>query len=261
MTDPSTIRIGFVSLGQGPRPDLEAMHQRLFAARGYWLDSVWAHVLDGLSAGELDALRASDGAPAIRALHSGEGHSMPQTGPQNGAQNGGQSPAQSSWFSRDALTARLGAAISAVEAQDVQLTIICAAEMLPAFDVRTKRPVILPAEAMAAQAQMLARTRPDASIGLIVYGDRQRDQQLQGWRDRPFAKDLALHFSGSGGDPDAAVRDLAPCDPDLVLIWAYGAATAQGAPQQISRALRVPVVTASEAAVSVAMMFLAGAGR
>ena len=45
----SPLKIGFVSLGQGPRPDLESLHERLFTAYGLNVVPVWEHILDGLT--------------------------------------------------------------------------------------------------------------------------------------------------------------------------------------------------------------------
>lgn len=247
--DRPPLKIGFISLGQGPRPDLEALHHRLFAAHGIDILPVWEHVLDGLTDAGLHAMASADEAPAIRALY-------------HGVEKSAGAPGLNAWFDREALTGRLGAAIARLEEQDVALTIVCAAEMLPALDVRSRRPVVLPAYAMAGQAEMLARTVPGARIGLIVYGERQRRQQVEGWRAQPWAAGLSLHFSGGGSDVDAIVGDLAPARPDLVFIWAYGAATGPGAAEDISRRLGVPVVSAAMAAVRMALSFLpAGAGQ
>ena len=239
------LRIGFVSLGQGPRPDLDALHNRLFAAHGFEIVPVWEHVLDNLTATELQAIEAAAEAPAIRALHHGAGSDR-AVGP----------PGTNTWFDREALTGRLGAATSRLEDKGVTLTIVCAAEMLPALDIRSRLPVIFPAYAMTGQTEMLARTTPAARIGLVVYGDRQRRQQVEGWRSQPWAGELSLHFSGGGSDIDAILGDLAPARPDLVFIWAYGAATGPGAAEQISRRLGVPVVSAAMAAVRMALSFL-----
>lgn len=159
MSDLRPIRLGFVSLGQGPRPDLEALHQRIFRALGFDLEAVWAHVLDGLDDAACAPLLARDDDPAIRALHGPAG--------ENGL------PARNSWFCRAALTARLPAVIRLLEDRGVTAIIICAAEMLPELRLRARVPVVLPAEAMVAQAMMLAHTRPEAQLGFIVYGDRR----------------------------------------------------------------------------------------
>lgn len=240
----SPLKIGFVSLGQGPRPDLESLHERLFTAYGLNVVPVWEHILDGLTEAELQSMEAGAEAPAIRALHHGVN-----------ADRGIGPPGMNTWFDREALTARLGGAVARLEEQGVALTIVCAAEMLPTLDIRSRHPVIFPAYAMAAQAEMLVRTVPSACIGLIVYGDRQRRQQLEGWRKQPWAVDLSLHFSGGGSDLDAIVRDLSPARPDLVFIWAYGAATGPGVAEEISHRLGVPVVSAAMAAVRLALSF------
>lgn len=247
----SPLKIGFVSLGQGPRPDLESLHERLFAVHGLSIVPVWEHVLDGMTDAELRAMEAAAEMPAIRALHH-SGAGKRDVGP----------PDMNTWFDREALTARLGDAIAQLEEQGVALTIVCAAEMLPALNVRSRRPVIFPAYAMAGQAEMLARTLPEARIGLIVYGDRQRRQQFEGWQTQPWAKVLSIHFSGGGSDVEAIVNDLLPAHPDLVFIWAYGAATGPGVAEDISLRLGVPVVSAAMAAVRLSLSFLpTGAGK
>lgn len=247
----SPLRIGFVSLGQGPRPDLEALHEHLFAAHGLNVLPVWEHILDGQTETELQGMKAGADAPAIRALHH-RADADRRVGP----------PEMNTWFDREALTVRLGGAVARLEEKGVALTIVCAAEMLPALDICSRCPVIFPAYAMVGQAEMLARTMPSARIGLIVYGDRQRRQQLEGWKKQPWAADLSIYFSGGGSDLDAIVNDLSPARPDLVFIWAYGAATGPGVPEEISRRLGVPVVSAAMSAVRMALSFLpADAGQ
>jgi protein AroM len=240
--------IGFVSLGQGPRPDLNDYHRRLLAKAGIEATIVWRHALDGVSESDLAAMAAKDGDPAIRT---------------NLRQTGCESPLGAGWtarwLDRDSFIPFVQSAILELETEDrVDLTIICAAEEFPDGSFRSNRPVILPSIAMLAYAQVLAYTRPQATIGLLVYGDRQRQQQQTGWATKPWARALTLAFCGHGGDLEAAADELKSQTPDLVLVWAYGAGigTGRGGPDYLSERLGVAVISAAVASISMAANLL-----
>ncbi len=233
-------RIGFVSLGQGPRPDLDAVHRRILAALSLDVDIVWRHALDHHAEAVVAPRRAVDGMPAISSNIRQPG----TTGPLGEGWT-------TRWFDRDSFTAPVQACIDDLEAtENVALTVVCAAEEFPDGAFRARRPVVLPAQALAAHAQCVALAKPDAVIGLLVYGDRQRQQQIDGWAAKPWARHLSFVFSGAGRDPARAVADLAPHSPDLVLVWAYGAAL--GSAETLCSALGVPVILAATASLSMA---------
>jgi len=232
------VRIGCVSLGQGPRPDLDDMHRRLFAGHGRAVEIVWRHVLDDLSPHDIAAIAARDGAPAIRSVLR---------------------DADPVWLDRDSLASLVARAVRELEAEaDIALTIVCAAEELPTLALRSERPVILPARAMAACAEVLAATRPDAHIGLVTYGTRQREQQLAGWAAYPWAGDLRITLNGNGGDLEAAAAAFLPDAPELIFVWAYGAGIRPDSPGPalLSELTGAPVILASAAAAAVAHMLL-----
>lgn len=232
------IRIGCVSLGQGPRPDLEDLHQRLLTGYGRSVELVWRHVLDGMTSQDIAAMSARDGQPAIRSVLR---------------------DAEPTWLDRDSFAPLVARAVKALEDEaDVNLTIVCAAEELPTLQLHSIRPVILPARAMAAYAQVLAATRPNAHIGLVTYGVRQREQQLAGWAAFPWASELRMSFSSNGGDLEAAAADFAPDPPELIFVWAYGAGIRPGSPGPtiLSARTGAPVILASAAAVGLAHVLL-----
>jgi protein AroM len=241
-------RIGFVSLGQGPRPDLEAYHDHLLSKAGIEATIIWRHALDPISADVLASMAARDGEPAIRT-------NLRQAGATSALGPGWTAR----WLDRESFVPLVQSAIDELEAQDdVDLTIICAAEEFPVTGFTSTRPVVLPCIAMAVYAQLLANTKPNAKIGLLVYGDRQRPQQQAGWAAKPWAKDLNLVFCGHGNDLDVAAEELRPHAPDLVLLWAYGAGVAPGkvGPDELAATLGAPVISAAVASLSMAVNLL-----
>lgn len=234
----TTIRIGCVTLGQGPRPDLADLHSRLFAAHGRQVEFVWRHALDDLSPDAITAMAARDGRPAIRSVLRDR---------------------EPEWLDRDSFAPLVARAVADIEAgTDAALTIVCAAEELPTLQLVSRRPVILPAKAMAVHAEVLAATRPSAHIGLVTYGERQRGQQLAGWAALPWAREMTIRFSSNGGDLEAAARDFLPEAPDIIFVWAYGAGIRPDSPGPalLSELTGAPVILASAAAVAVAHMLL-----
>lgn len=244
----SPLRVGCVSLGQGPRPDLEDLHQRLFSALGRRVELVWRHVLDGISDADLAAMAARLGEPAIRSvLRSPDPE---EVGPLGRGWT-------SAWLDRDSFAPLVAAAVHALDA-DVALTIVCAAEVMPTLALSTQHPVVLPSQALACYAQILAASRPQAHVALVTYGDRQRQQQRDGWAAMPWARDLTISFSTNGGDLEKAAADLAPLSPELIFVWAYGAGIQPGSPgpDELAARTRAPVILASEAAVNFAHALL-----
>jgi len=237
-------RIGFISLGQGPRPDLDTFHRELLAKAGRDIGIVWRHALEGLGPDKLDVMSARDGAPAIRS---------------NIRENGARGPLgagwTAKWFDRDSFIGPVQASIRELETdENVDLTIVCAAEEFPDGSFVSTRPVIFPPLALSSYAQALSMTRPSAKVAMLVYGDRQRDQQKAGWAAKPWARSLDLVFCGHGGDIDAAGAELTMLSPDIVLVWAYGAAVGEG--DALSARLGVPVITAASASVGMALNLL-----
>lgn len=237
-------RIGFISLGQGPRPDLDTFHRTLLASAGRDVEIVWRHALEGIGPDELDSMQARDGAPAIRS---------------NIRESGADGPLgagwTAKWFDRDSFIRPVQASICELESdENVDLTVVCAAEEFPEGSFVSKRPVIFPPLALATCAQALSMTKPAAKVALLVYGDRQREQQKAGWAAKPWARRLDLAFCGHGGDIDAAGAELALISPDIVLVWAYGAAVGGG--DVLSARLGVPVITAAAASLAIALNLL-----
>ena len=248
VTEGNLPAIGFISLGQGPRADLDQLHRRVMRQIGCEARIVWRHALDGLSPEEVGDLVARDGEPAIFSNIRGA--------------TGGLGPLgdgwTSRWLGRDRLIPFVQAAIDDLERNEgVSVTIACAAEEFPAASFQSQRPMIMPAGALAAYAQALAVTKPKATIGLLVYGDRQREQQTQAWTLKPWSGQMTFAFSGNGRDFDAAVADLKPQAPDLVLVWAYGAGVADdGGLAQLSSRLGAPVILPAAAALGLAANLL-----
>lgn len=240
----SPLRIGCISLGQGPRPDLEDLHLRLFAALGRQVELVWRHALDGISDADLAVMAARPGEPAIRSvLRSADPEEI---GPLGRGWT-------SQWLDRDSFAPLVAEAVQGLDAE-VALTIVCAAEVLPTLELSTRHPVVLPSQAMAGYAQILAAARPGAHIALVTYGDRQHRQQRDGWAALPWARQLTISFSPNGGDLDKAAADLAPLSPDLIFVWAYGAGIRPGSPgpDELAERTGAPVILASAAAVNFA---------
>jgi len=237
-------RIGFISLGQGPRPDLDAFHRELMAKAGRDIGIVWRHALDGLGPDRLDAMSARDGAPAIRSNIR-----------ENGARGRLGEGWAAKWFYRDSFIEPVQASIRELETvENIDLTVVCAAEEFPDGSFVSTRPVIFPPLALSSYAHALSMTKPSAKVAMLVYGDRQRDQQKAGWEAKPWARGLDLVFCGHGGDIDAAGAELALLSPDIVLVWAYGAALGGG--DALSARLGVPVITAASASLGMAFHLL-----
>ncbi|MBF9235493.1 AroM family protein [Microvirga alba] len=237
--------IGLITLGQGPRPEYERLHGALFGELGIDVRLVSRHVLDGLSPDQIDALEARDGEPAINSNLHGDG---PTPSPLGRGWT-------TKWISRSKLVPLIQAAIDAFERDDgVDVTLCCVAEEFPEACFRSQRPFVLPSAIMMSYPQVLAATRPDATIGLVVYGDRQREQQKAGFAAKTWARDLRTVFSGNGRNLPASIAEIKRERPDLVLVWAYAAGFAPNEPPgqlaELSVELGAPLIVPAVAAVT-----------
>lgn len=205
-------KIGLITLGQGPRPEYQRLHTTLFHSLGCKTSITMRHALDGLSSGQLDELEAAPEAPAIHCnVHSNIGMTSPL---------GDDWTAR--WIDRQKLVPRVQDCIDRLEnEEDVETMILCVAEEFPAGSFRSRRPLVMPFQAMLGYAEMLALTKSDAIIGILVYGPRQLAQQRATWASRSWARNLRIEFAETAGDPLAAATRLRVAGPDLVMVWAY----------------------------------------
>ncbi len=124
-------RIGLITLGQGPRPEFERLHHRLFRTLGLEVDIVSRHALDGIENAELQRLEASGGAPAIHSNIRGPGGFASPLGDGWSAR----------WIDRDKLVPLVQTCIDELEEADkVDVTICCVAEAFPAAASPPKSP-------------------------------------------------------------------------------------------------------------------------
>lgn len=249
MKKPS-VRLGLISLGQGPRPEYELLHRRLFAELGLAIEPVSRHVLDGVPAAALDALTATPDEPAIHCNLHGPGTTPSPLGPGWHAR----------WLSRDRLLQHVQRCIDTLEAnENVAATICCVAEPFPGHNLRSRRPLILPADVMLAYAAARAATDPEMTLGLITHGDRQRTQQRTLLAQLPWARRVDVAF-GAGDSLEASVDDLNSRGAALIQVWAFAAGLGPKDPSGRLAGLiersAVPVVVPATVAAMFARGFL-----
>jgi hypothetical protein len=211
-TQNATVRLGLVSLGQGPRPEYDLLHRRLFAGLGLAIEPVSRHVLDGLSASEIAALAADPAEPAIHCNVRGPGTTPSPLG----------SDWHARWLGRDRLLPHLQRCVDELENAGVAATICCVAEPFPDHGLSTRRPLVFPADVMLAHAAARAATAPGMVLGLIAHGDRQRSQQRAALARLPWAQQVNVVF-GAGDSLEASVDDLNARGAALIQIWAFAA--------------------------------------
>ncbi len=207
-----TARLGIVTTGQGPRTEYVEFHRRLLASMGVSVEVADRHILDGLTDAELERLAPSGDEPVIHCNVRSPG-SKSRLGP----------GWRDVWITRAASVPRVQACIDDLENQEhVDVTIYCVGEEYPPGTFHSRRPLILPYRVMLAYAESIADSKPNATLGVLVYGPRQRMQQLHTWQRQPWATKLKLEFAELGDTPLKAVEMLRLREPDLVFSWGYG---------------------------------------
>lgn len=212
MSTSHPVRLGLMSLGQGPRPEYELLHKRLFAGLGLVVEPVSRHVLDELTTNEIEALAATADEPAIHCNLHGAGATPSPLGPDWHAR----------WLGRDRLLPHMQRCIRELEAEGVAATICCVAEPFPEHGLASGRPLVFPADVMLAHAAARAATAPEMTLGLIAHGDRQQTQQRAALARQGWAARINVVF-GAGDSLEESVDDLNRRGAALIQIWAFAA--------------------------------------
>ena len=237
------MRLGVITTGQGPRNEYAAYHRGLAAALGMQIDVIDEHILDGLSWEEIkphlgtdeeDRLGAHVHVPGATGNRLGEG-----------------------W---DHVYVRLAwalpyfqAAIDRLVGQGADMVLFCCATRFPDTAFTCPVPLIKPATLMLAAVTERIHTAGPATrsgaqplrFGLMSsVGHGRQDVQL--WRDQPFAAQLAIDYEPFEGNILPAAQKLAARDHDLVVVWSYGlgmaASDGLALSARLEQSLRCPVL-------------------
>jgi len=213
------MRLGVVTTGQGPRHEYAAYHRGLAAALGMRIDVIDDHILDGLSWDEIkphlggdaeDRLGAHVHVPGATGNRLGDGWdhvyvSLPWALP---------------YFQ---------AAIDRLVTRGADMVLFCCATRFPDDAFICPVPLIKPATLMLAAVTERINTAGPATrsgaqpvrFGLMSSAGHGR-QDVQLWREQPFAAQLAIDYEPFEGDILPAAEKLASRSHDIVVVWSYG---------------------------------------
>jgi len=194
--------LGLVTLGNGPRPEYEALFSSSLAAAGLTPTLRSYHILDALAPPAVAALAAAPDEPAILSrVRGADGTVVNQA------------------LARRKLMPLIEAAIDGAEADGADATVVCVAEYLPLRE--RPRPALLPFSLLAARLGALAG--PDEPVALCAYGDRQRVQQTETWASFGGLAAPRLRFFTAVPDAARLIADIraAGIRYGAVLAFAY----------------------------------------
>ena len=238
-------RIGLITVGQGPRPELDRVHRRLFETLGAPVELVARHALDGWDEAALAAIAAGPDDAQIHAFVHGVAEREGLLGP----------GWVSHWVRQGALNAPIQRCIDRLEREDcVEASIVCVAEDFPPGSFTARQPLAIPYRTMLDHAKALAAARTGATVAMLVNGPRQRAQQETAWNRHDWTRDLRLAFIEISGDPLGAAAKAASLSAALVMVCAYsvglGPNDPSDLPDRMQEAAGAPVMIPAMAACS-----------
>jgi protein AroM len=235
------VRIGIVTTGQGPRDEYVAFHTNLLRALGVEVEIVARHALDGASDAELDAIAPREGAgtPAIHANVKSDAQ---------GARTSLGTGYRDVWLDRSLYFDRVQTALDELADEGVSAILLCVAEEVPGTALRSRVPLVIPAIAMTSIIEQVVRTRGNTRIAMFVgHHSEQREQQKITWTREPWMESATVQYFDIDDGWEAAAEAATRFQPQIGLIWGYGAGLIGGDGGELGRLreiVGVPVLTA-----------------
>ncbi|MFC0407144.1 AroM family protein [Roseomonas elaeocarpi] len=221
------MRLGIITTGQGPRDEYVHYHRGIASALGLTIEIIDEHILE-----ELDW-------PAVR----------PHLGAEHEARLGAHVRVPGATGNRlgdgwDHVYVRLDwaipffqAAIDRLVARGATAVLFCCATLFEAGAFRCPVPLILPSRLMlAAVTDRIDGFDRSVRFGVMSSAGHGR-QDVQLWRDQPFADRLDIRYEPFEGDILPAARALAGFRPDVVVVWSFGLGLARRDPGNLTATL------------------------
>jgi hypothetical protein len=231
-------KIGIITTGQSPRHEYRSFHRNALKALGLEVEIIERACLDGLDRSEIARHEISP------EQGLGIGCYVHNSTPDDRRMGSGWDEifVEQDWYLR-----RAQAAIDALEAEGVDLILMCCAEMYPENALHAKVPLVLPYQLMFDLVRRQVEARGRLKLALLLPTPWHIEQDRATWRSQPWMSGVEPHF-GVGIATGEAIAALKPHGPfDLALIWGYGDGLAPFDPEtllaDISAALGCPTVT------------------
>jgi protein AroM len=251
-------RLGLITTGHGPRPEVIAYHEEAMRAAGLEdVEVIARHALEGLSDTQIDAMEATPGEIGIGCHVRATGASGERT---CGIRHRAVTPG------RDKLIPHVQTCLEALEEEEqVDVAILCCAEEYAEGSLKATRPLILPYRSVFERVeQLVAGLKGQARLGLITPSVRHIQQDLRSWRSRPWMQKLQIHVEpliGVGTGVEVASRLRAKSSAfDVAVIWGYSLGLAQkDRPDMIDemeRVLECPLILSRDVACAEASALL-----
>lgn len=183
--------LGVVTIGQTPRPDLQA----LFAAAAPMADVRVAGALDDIAPAELDALAVDGPYPLLVRLADGRTREVP----------------------RDRLVPRITAAGRRLTDAGASLVVLACAGALP--PIACAVPLIVPGRIVPAVVRSAVA---GGRVGIVTPNAAQRPFAEAKWRADGFAVAVSHAAPARHDELDAAVAELVAAGVDLIVLDCMG---------------------------------------
>jgi hypothetical protein len=221
------MRLGIITTGHGPRDEYLHYHRGLAAALGLPVEVIDAHILEGL---DWPQIRAHLGGPDEARL----GAHVRVPGASGNRLGDGWDHV---YVRLDWTLPYFQAAIDRLVAQGATAVLFCCATLFAADAFTSPVPLIRPSTLMlAAVAERIHTCTGSMRFGLMSSAGHGR-QDVQLWRDQPFAKRLDITYEPFEGDILPAAARLRAARPELAVIWSYGLGMASRDPARLSARL------------------------
>ncbi|MBE9604493.1 AroM family protein [Acetobacteraceae bacterium H6797] len=207
------MRLGVITTGHGPRDEYVQYHRGLARALGLEIEVIDEHILEHLTWEEIrphlgaeheERLGAHVRVPGATGNRLGEGWDHV-------------------YVRLDWAIQHFQSAIDRLVARGATAVLFCCATLFKPDAFRCPVPLIRPATLMMATIAERIQTSPAGKVkfGLMSSAGHGR-QDVQLWRDQPFADRLDITYEPFEGNILPAAERLAAVKPDLVVVWSFG---------------------------------------
>lgn len=231
-------KIGIITTGHSPRKEYTSLHRNGFKELGLDVDIIETGALDGLSLAQVKELYCKENEVGIGCYaldDKGEDHRM-------------GSGRLEVWLELNKFHPYVQKAIDRLEAQGVEMILLCCAEQYPENAFHSNVPFIMPYKVAFAKAHTLATSLKRASIGVLIPDQKHYNQDLATWQCREWMRNIDVKI-GIGIINGKGLAELKGGKYDLVFIWGYGEGVAPGDPKDLvkdlEKELNAPVLTPS----------------
>jgi hypothetical protein len=213
-------KLGLITTGQGPRNEYVRYHRNLMWELGIDVCIKICNAMDGLTRQEI---RTMESLPRERQI----GHHIHEEGATRDRLGTGWTRILTD---SKPLIPLFQKCLESLEAQGVDLTILCCVEEFPIDSFQSRKPFLMPWVVVTEWVRITTMCMTEPRIGLLILDEEHRAQDMATWSSQPWMESLDLVVEIAGGRLDTALARCREEQVDMVVYWGYGLGLAPSDP-------------------------------